>query len=156
MFKFAMKRIVLVAVVMLAGVSALAQEEIIDVNVWTGVDGVKYYVCPVMKGEGRVDEVKAFSIIGNKRYYHCCAPCQAPFRKDPDKWLKDFVMPGNLHDVDDQGRKRFHDPVNCREGIVKEKTLNLIYNGKRYFFASEKTLAEFEAAPVQYIEKAHE
>jgi|GEM_PF-6553872 len=119
-------------------------------NVWTSADGKKYYKCPVMKGEGLVEEASSFSVIDGVKYYHCCPPCQGPFRKNPDKWLGELFLPGNIEKVE-AGVKTYKDPVNGKMGTVEEKTRYFDYDGYRYFFSSKKSLKKFKKDPAQYL-----
>jgi len=112
-------------------------------NVWSTSDGKKFFTCPVMGGEGLVEEASAFSDIEGVRYYHCCGGCQEPFRSNPSKWLKGFAVPGNIVTVDEAG-KHFVDPVDSTKGIVKSKTAFVDLDGKRYYFASKKTMKRFQ------------
>ena len=123
-------------------------------NVWTTEDSVKYFTCPVMKGENRVEYAAAYSEINNVRYYHCCPACQAPFRANPGKWLNDLVTPGNVVAVDEAGRKHFRDPVNSEYGIVGEKTISVDHQSKRYYFVAESSKAAFLATPQLYLNDA--
>jgi len=53
--------------------------------------------CPVMGGA--VDYAKAdkdptlYEDYKEKRYYFCCAACDEPFRKDPEKYINNPVPP---------------------------------------------------------------
>ena len=120
----------------------IATTQLAEGNVWTTADGKKFFTCPVMGGEGLVEEAPAFSDVNGVRYYHCCGACQEPFRSNPSKWLKGFAVPGNIVTVDDAG-KHFIDPVDSTKGIVKSKTTFFDVDGKRYFFASKKTMKRF-------------
>jgi len=122
-----------------------------DGNVWTTMDGTKNYKCPVMGGEGRLDEAPAYSDVKGARIYHCCPPCQGPFRSNPGKYLSELSLPGNIVTVLDNGEKVFRDPVTGAESHVHNDTRYVDYNAKRYFFADQKTLKQFENAPERYI-----
>jgi YHS domain-containing protein len=115
-------------------------------NVWTTADGKKFFTCPVMGGEGLVEEAPAFSDYEGVRYYHCCGACQEPFRSNPSKWLRKFAVPANIVMVDESG-KYFMDPVDSTKGLVKSKTAFFDLDGKRYFFASKKTMKRFQDDP---------
>jgi YHS domain-containing protein len=120
-----------------------ATAQLAEGNVWTTADGTKYFTCPVMGGEGLVEEAPAFSDVNGVRYYYCCGGCHEQFRSNPSKWLKDFAVPGNVSSVDDAG-KHFVDPVDSSKGIVKTKTSHFDLDGKRYYFASKKTMKRFQ------------
>ncbi len=123
-----------------------ATEQLSEGNVWTTSDGKEYFTCPVMGGEGLVEEAPAFSDVEGVRYYHCCGGCQEPFRSNPAKWLKGFAVPGNIVTMDDAG-KHFVDPVDFTKGLVKSKTAFFDLDGKRYYFASKKTMKRFQKNP---------
>ncbi|MFH1010286.1 MAG: hypothetical protein V1784_03510 [bacterium] len=124
-------------------VEPTATNQMQEGNVWTTADGKKFFTCPVMGGEGLVEEAPAFSDVNGVRYYHCCGSCQKPFQSEPSKWTKGFAVPGNVSSVDAAG-KHFVDPVDSTKGIVKSKTAYHDVNGKRYFCASKKTMKRFQ------------
>lgn len=126
------------------------KQEVKAGNVWT-VGGVKYFTCPVMKGELSVDEAEAYSDIEGVRYYHCCPPCQAPFRSNPAKWLSDLKLPANVVELDDKGYKIFVDPVNKKRDTVGEKTLFHDIGNQRYFFTEKKSMKEFSKNSKKYL-----
>ena len=119
-------------------------------NVWTTMDGTDYFTCPVMKGEGKVGQHAGTSVIDNVTYYHCCPPCQGPFRKDPEKWLGELFLPANIERVDAQGLKHFVDPVNGMHGDVTEKTPVYDHNGQRWYFTSKRSMKRFKKNPEKY------
>ena len=120
-------------------------------NVWITEDGSKYFTCPVMGNEGKVEDAEASSVINGTKYYHCCPACQAPFRAETAKWLKDFNVPGNVYMVDKDGQKHFRDPVNGDVGVVSEKTKNFDVDGYRYYFTSKKSMKTFKKSPQNYM-----
>jgi len=120
-------------------------------NVWTTEDGSKYFTCPVMNTEMKVENAKTSSVINGVKYYHCCAGCEEPFRTETTKWLKGFAVPGNVFMVDQDGQKHFRDPVNGDVGVVGEKTKNFDMNGFRYYFSSKKTMKNFKKSPQNYM-----
>lgn len=120
-------------------------------NLWTTEDGTKYYKCPVMGGEGKIEEAEAYSDIQEIRIYHCCAPCQGPFRSNPAKYLSELTLPGNIIAVTESGEKMFRDPVSGVEGQVDGDTRYVDHNYKRYYFSDRKTVKHFENAPEKFI-----
>ena len=120
-----------------------ATDQLIEGNIWTTSDGKKFFTCPVMGGEGLVEEAPAFSEVDGVRYYYCCGGCQEQFRSNPSKWLKGFAVPGNISTVDEAG-KHFVDPVDSTKGIVKTKTAFFDLDGKRYYFTSKNTMKRFQ------------
>ncbi|MBM3326798.1 MAG: hypothetical protein FJY65_07435 [Calditrichaeota bacterium] len=120
-------------------------------NVWTTEDGTAYFTCPVMGSEERVADATSYSDAESVRYYHCYPGCQAPFRADPDKWLKDFVIPGNIASVDSLGYKQFRDPVTKQTALLEENTLSFDYQGRIFFFASDSARKMFSQAPDKYV-----
>ena len=119
-------------------------------NVWVTQDGTKYFTCPVMKTEMKVEDAKTSSVINGVKYYHCCPGCETPFQTETVKWLKGFAVPGNVFNVDQNGQKHFRDPVNGETGVANDKTVNVEMDGFRYFFTSKKTMKTFEKSPQDY------
>jgi len=155
-----MKRIILTAglalLMSLPGLHAYASdsnelnEEVKMGNVWSTGDGTLYFTCPVMKGEGVVGQEDGRSVIDGVTYYHCCPPCQAPFRKDPQKWLAELFLPANVLEVDAAGQKHFVDPVNGEHGHLTKATPVLDLDGQRWYFVNAKTQKTFRKAPDKY------
>ncbi|NOZ60734.1 MAG: YHS domain-containing protein [Calditrichaeota bacterium] len=127
--------------------------EPVEANVWTTDNGVKHFLCPVMKNEGVVKANTSFSIVDGKKYYHCCGGCAPKFQADPQKYLKDFVVPGNVIKVDEKGNKIFQCPVTGEESTVNEKTLFSDINGKRYYFCCAGCKPKFDENPETYLKK---
>lgn len=121
-------------------------ETVEEGNVWETAEGARYFTCPVMKGELAVKNAQGYSDYNGKRYYHCCPPCQAPFRANPEKWLSELALPENVARLED-GAKVIHDPVSHEEALVSEETPYVDYEGKRYYFASEETRDRFLENP---------
>lgn len=149
----------IIAAVMLGSIPAFlnAEDDKIEIpmnegNVWITEDGTKYFTCPVMQGESLVSEAKAYSVLNDVRYYHCCPPCQGPFRSNPEKFLTDFTLPGNVILVDDEGIKHFRDPVSGDEDILDKDTNYSEYNGFRYYFSTQKNAEEFSRSPAEFVE----
>ena len=111
-------------------------------NVWTTADGQKHYTCPVMGGEDLVSTAPSYSDINGVRYYHCCAGCETKFQANPSKWLANFAVPANILSVDESG-KRFSDPVSGKKRVVTAKTNYHDQDGKRYYFASKRSMKKF-------------
>ena len=44
--------------------------------------------CPVMNSQFTVKEDSLYVELEGKKYYVCCAGCEEPLKKDPDKYLK--------------------------------------------------------------------
>jgi len=141
-----MKKSILVFSILFAATAlAFAQvpEGMKEGNIWTTEDGGKYFTCPVMKGEARVENAEGVSVIDGVAYYHCCPSCQAPFRSDPQKWLDALFLPGNVIRIDEHGHKVFRDPVDGTEATVEKNTPVLDEAGKRIFFTSKKTKEQY-------------
>ena len=124
-----------------------------EANVWKGEDGKKRFVCPVMGGEGVVDENTLYTDVDGKRYYHCCAGCPEKFAADPQKYLKDFTVPANVIKVDEDG-KHFQCPVSGEMGLVDEKTPYTDHGGKRYYFCCNNCKTKFESDPSKFTTKS--
>ncbi|MBU1937745.1 YHS domain-containing protein [bacterium] len=137
------KMFVLCAVCLMAITQfSYADVSITEGNVWTTTDGQKYYTCPVMDGEGLVSTAPAYSDVKGVRYYHCCAGCESKFQANPSQYLANFAVPANVLSVDESG-KHFSDPISGKKRTVNDKTNYCDQNGKRYYFASKKSLNEF-------------
>ncbi|MCB2199613.1 YHS domain-containing protein [bacterium] len=155
MFRKMIVPVLVMALAVLAGV-ARAEEQplentVIEGNVWTTADGGKYFTCPVMKGEGVVGNEDGVTVLNGVTFYHCCPPCQGPFRKNPDKWLGELYLPANVTTVDAKGVKHFKDPVNGDEGTVEENTRVLDKDGKRWYFSTKRSLKSFRKNPEKYV-----
>ncbi len=131
--------------------SASDKTKMAEGNVWQTKDGQKHYTCPVMGNSGTVANAQGYSIVDKVKYYHCCSACQAPFRADPGKYLKQMALPGNIISVDAKGEKHFRDPVNSTKSIVNNKTKFVDQDGKRYYFSDKKSLKKFKKNPADYI-----
>jgi YHS domain-containing protein len=127
--------------------------DVVEANVWTTADGVKHFVCPVMKNEGVVEANTSFSVVDGKKYYHCCGGCAPKFQADPQKYLKDFVVPGNVIKVDEKEGKIFQCPVTGEKSAVNEKTLFSDVNGKRYYFCCSGCKPKFDENPEAFLKK---
>ncbi len=119
-------------------------------NVWQTADGETYFTCPVMKGEMRLDQAESYSDVDGLRYYHCCPPCQGPFRANPGKWLSEHALPANITEVDSHGHKLFRDPVSGEMGIVEEGTPQVDHQGRRFYFTSAGSAQSFRANPAEH------
>jgi len=119
-----------------------AEVSVTEGNVWTTADGLKYYTCPVMGGEGLVSATTSYSDVDGVRYYHCCSSCEAKFQADPSQWLATLAIPANVQSVDKSG-KHFSDPISGKKRVVTAKTRYHDQDGKRYYFASKRSKKEF-------------
>lgn len=120
-------------------------------NIWTTVEGGVYFTCPVMKGEAPVELAEGYTDLNGARYYHCCPPCQAPFRANPDRWLSELALPANIVRINSHGHKVFRDPVNRQEGEVREDTPHADLDRRRYYFSSEENRESFSENPESYL-----
>jgi YHS domain-containing protein len=103
--------------------------------------------CPVM-GNKIVDD--SYVDYQGQRVYFCCAGCEAPFLKDPDKFFeqaaKDKVMFENVQ-------------TTCPmtgEPIEKNKEHFVYYKGRGIYFCSDESVKKFEAEPEKYLRKMRE
>ena len=126
------------------------KSEIVEANVWITDSGEKRFICPVMGGEGVVDSTTLFTEVDGKRYYHCCAGCPDKFKANPSKYLKSFVVPGNVIKVDKDG-KHYRCPVSGEMGSVTKDTPYSDYNGKRYYFCCSNCKTNFDEKPHKYM-----
>ncbi len=120
-----------------------------EANIWSGEDGKKHFICPVMGGEGIVDEKILYTDVDEKRYYHCCAGCPEKFAADPQKYLKDFTVPANVVKMDEHG-KYFQCKVSGEMGLVDEKTPYTDHDGKRYYFCCNNCKTKFDSDPLKF------
>jgi len=121
-----------------------------EANVWFTADGAKHFTCPVMGGEGVVSENTTFTVVEGKKYYHCCPACQGKITSSSSKYLQNFVLPGNVVEVDEQG-KHFVCPVLGNKGVVQETTVFTDYKSKRYYYCCGACKPKFEANPEHFI-----
>jgi YHS domain-containing protein len=129
-------------------------DKAVEANTWTTMDGAKHFVCPVMGGEGMVDENTTFSTVDDKKYYHCCAGCSEKFTANPAKHLKDFYIPANVVKSDKDGQ-HFQCVVSGEMGLVDTKTDFAEIDGKRYYFCCPDCKPKFEKNPGKYIRSKH-
>lgn len=122
----------------------------LEANVWLIDDKGKRYTCPVMGNSGIVDDKTTYTIIGNKKYYHCCPSCQG--EEKVQKALKDgFVVPGNAIDFDEDAGLKIKCPVMGNEAAVDEYTAYSDFAGKRYYFCCPPCKEDFDNFPEKYI-----
>ena len=126
-------------------------DEAVEANTWTSMDGTNRFVCPVMGGEGVVDENTTFSIVDRKKYYHCCDGCSEKFVANPEKFLKEFNVPANVIKTDED-RQHYQCVVSGEMGLVDAKTDFAEVNGKRYYFCCNECKAKFEVNPEKYTQ----
>jgi YHS domain-containing protein len=146
--------ILVVALLVALPMTASAEDvkEVVYGNVWTVADGTEYFTCPVMGKGGTLNNAAGYSDINGVRYLHCCPPCQGPFRANPEKYLKEFALPGNISKINENGIKYFIDPVNSKEKKLKDSTKYFEYEGKRFYFTSKKNVKLFKTSPENYLE----
>lgn len=125
-------------------------------NTWSTEDGSRYFTCPVMKGEGRVGAHEGTSSHDGKLVFHCCPPCQAPFRANPEKYLSALHLPGNIARVDEEGKKHFRDPVSGEVHMLSDGAVHRDHEGRRYYFASEEHAEQFSEVPGRYLDQLAE
>jgi len=136
----------------LKNVTNVSNEVLIDGNVWITEGGEKYFICPVMKNEAKIEGNESFSIVDNVKYYHCCPSCQVPFRANPGKYLNEFTLPGNIIKIDIKGIKHFRDRVNGKEGVVDDDTRYFDHQGRRFYFDSKKSMKSFKKNPDKFMQ----
>lgn len=99
-------------------------------------------LCPVMGGK---INAKYYADHDGKRVYFCCPGCEAPFKKDPAKYIKK---------LEDQGitlaRLQTHCPV--MGGKIDTKHY-ADHDGKRVYFCCPGCKAPFAKDPEKYIKK---
>ena len=134
-----------------AGDDSKKKSSVTEANVWTTDGGVKHFKCPVMGNEGVVDSKTISSIVNGKRYYYCCAGCVKKFEAEPEKYLKSFVLPGNVFKVDNEGN-HFKCAVTGEVKVVSEKTIYSDFNAKRYYFGCAGCKSKFDANPEKYLQ----
>lgn len=123
-------------------------------NVWL-VDekGNQYFTCPVMGKTEIVDKNTKFSEYNGEKYYFCCSGCESKFEKNPQKYIGELSLPGNVYEVDGKTR-HFACPVCDGKGIVDKDDQFIVHNsGKHYYFCSENCKVEFEKDPQKYIKE---
>ncbi len=97
-------------------------------------------VCP-MTGGASPETGKAVDYNG-VRYTMCCGGCDGPFKKDPQKSLKNEALKGKLVGIS------LFDPVSGARITEKAaKGVSSDFNGIRYYFASTDDKAKFDAEP---------
>jgi YHS domain-containing protein len=99
--------------------------------------------CPVMGG--KIDSA-VFTDIQGQRVYHCCPGCQAPLKKDPDKFFKKAAAEGVLFE-----NIQTTCPVSGEE--LEEKKIYLDFEGRRVYFCCEKCPVKFEEDPQSFLSK---
>ncbi|MBN2013251.1 TRASH domain-containing protein [candidate division KSB1 bacterium] len=127
-------------------------DKVTEANVWLTKDGAKHFVCPVMGDEGVVDKDTPFSIVDGKKYYHCCGGCAEKLTANPEKYLKDFVIPANVVKVDDKGQ-HFQCSVTGEMGTVTSETSFSDVNSKRYYFCCESCKPKFDKNPEKFTQE---
>ena len=121
-----------------------------DGNVWlTDEKGNKHYTCPVKGEDGIVGDNTQFTDFNGKRYYLCCSDCKSAFEKDPEKFLKKMVVPGNVIKVE-KGKYHFACPMTGEVNVASSETDYQDYKGKRYYFCCSECVPRFQADPAKY------
>jgi len=126
------------------------KSKVVDANVWTTEDGKQHFVCPVMDGEDVVDANASFSVVDSKKYYHCCGGYSDKLTANPEKYLKNFAVPGDVIKVDADGQ-HFQCPVSGKMGLVTDKTKYSDVNGKRFYFRCNNCKTKFDANSEKFL-----
>ena len=143
----------LVLAVAVMGIYAKADDNkpsVTEANVWTTDDGVKHFKCPVMGNEGVVDSKTTSSVVDGKRYYYCCTGCVNKFEAEPEKYLKNFTLPGNVVKVEKE-EQHFKCPITGEAGVVAQKTAYSDFGGERYYFCCSDCKNKFDKQPEKYL-----
>ncbi len=124
------------------------QSTVIEANVWL-IDGEgKHFTCPATGNSGIVNDKTPFTMLGNKRYYHCCPSCKGE-DKLKASLRRGFVVPGNIIEQNGDGLS-YLCPVMGKKGIVTANTTYSDYDGKRYFFCCPPCKTDFEKSPSSF------
>lgn len=121
---------------------------LIEANVWLIDEEGRHFTCPATGNSGIVDDKTPFTLLGNKKYYHCCPSCKGE-DKLKASLRSGFVVPGNIIEEDQDGL-RYLCPVMGKEGIVTANTTHSDYNGKRYYFCCPPCKTDFEKSPSSF------
>lgn len=88
-----LNQILLILILTLGGLFSLSFFE--KESVFTAEEAASYstlgnkVICPVMGGAFNITEKSEKSEYHGKVYYFCCPGCKAPFKKSPEKYLKE-------------------------------------------------------------------
>ncbi len=125
--------------------------KLIEANVWL-IDGKgKHYTCPVMGNSGIVDDKTTFTVIDNKKYYHCCPSCQG--EEKVQKALDEgFVVPGNVLRFGADNSLKALCPVMGNEVTVDEYTAYSDFEGQRYYFCCPPCKGDFDSEPEDFLD----
>ncbi len=128
--------------------TSIKQNEITEANVWL-IDGEgKHFICPSTGNSGIVDAKTPFTLLNDKKYYHCCPSCKGE-EKVKNALKSGFVVPGNV--IEKEGDElRFVCPIMGNESVVSSTTTYSDFDGRRYFFCCPPCKDDFDAAPERY------
>jgi YHS domain-containing protein len=101
--------------------------------------------CPVMGG--KIDSAYYTDIQG-QRVYHCCGGCSQKLTADPDTYFKKAAEQAVLFE-----NIQTKCPVS---GKPIDKSFSTDYQGRRIYFANEKSLDKFAKEPTKYLAKLDE
>ena len=99
--------------------------------------------CPIMKG--RKVNGKHHGIYKGIRYELCCGGCQKTFRKNPEKYVKDFNNEGKIIEVNNKKCPIMGGKVN--------KNHFAIYNGYKVYFCCPGCDKDFKKDPEKYLKE---
>jgi len=119
-------------------------------NVWKTADGTKWYTCPVMDVDEKVEDAMATCQYGGVTFHLSTPECVQPFKSEPVKYLKALVIPANIESVDSKGVKQYRDPIDGSVGSLLRRVPLADYKGRRYYFTSNKNRDTFLAKPTGY------
>jgi Cu(I)/Ag(I) efflux system membrane fusion protein len=105
-------------------------------------------LCPVMGGEINRD---VFTDYNGMRIYFCCPSCDAEFKADPEKYLKQMRDAGV--EPEQLAKPQTLCPV---MGGEINKEIYTDYNGMRIYFCCAGCDGEFKADPEKYIAQMRE
>ncbi|MFC2163938.1 YHS domain-containing protein [Acidobacteriota bacterium] len=130
--------IIFILLLTVALVSAAADKKSNDETVKCAVSGEKI----------KKSEAKSSYEYKGKTYYFCCDNCKESFVKEPEKYVKKMGHPEHAYHEHDG---MVVDPV-CNMEFKKEKAkATHEYNGKTYYFCTEKCKDKFVKNPGQYV-----
>lgn len=102
--------------------------------------------CPLMGG--KIDK-KHFADHDGKRVYFCCPGCQAPFKKDPAKYIKKLEDKGVTLDKTPVAHQTMCPIMN--KPIKKD--LYVDHDGKRVYVCCKMCVRRVKGDPGKYIKK---
>ena len=101
--------------------------------------------CPVMGGT--IDST-VYTDIQGQRVYHCCPMCSKKLKADPDSYFEKAAAQGVLFE-----NIQTKCPVS---GKPIDKSYFTDFQGRRVYFANEKSKDKFAKEPAKYLAKLDE